>query len=237
MTVRVVDIETTGTDPESDAIVEIASVDVKPDRTIDNQRCVLVCPPLPIPPQASAVHHLLDEDVTGCLPLRDVLDQFTGADAYVAHNCAFEKDFLGVHFTTTPTGVPPTWICTYKCALRIWPEAKSHSNQALRYQLGAANPFGIDRKTLVPHRALSDAIVTAAIFVELLKHARWSQLALWSNEPALHTVLGFGKYRGQRYDEVARTDARYLEWVRDKSELDEAAKHSAGYWLEQRQAA
>ena len=57
-----------------------------------------------------------------------------------------------------------TWICTYKCALRVWPDLVSHSNQALRYTLGLINPHGIDRKTLNPHRALSDVIVTSAIF-------------------------------------------------------------------------
>ena len=41
----------------------------------------------------------------------------------------------------------------------------SHGNQALRYHLGLINPFGIDRATLLPHRALPDAIVTAAIFL------------------------------------------------------------------------
>jgi hypothetical protein len=25
------------------------------------------------------------------------------------------------------------WICTYKCALRVWPDLDGHSNQELRY--------------------------------------------------------------------------------------------------------
>jgi exodeoxyribonuclease X len=25
------------------------------------------------------------------------------------------------------------WICSYKCALRVWPELDGHSNQELRY--------------------------------------------------------------------------------------------------------
>jgi hypothetical protein len=56
MTVRVIDIETTGTDPTVDAIIEIASVDLLKDGTIANQRTALVQPPLPVPPEASAVH-------------------------------------------------------------------------------------------------------------------------------------------------------------------------------------
>lgn len=232
MTIRVIDIETTGLDPAKDAIVEIASVDVRPGGIIENHQQTLICPPVSIPPSASAVHHILDEDVTGQPPLRDVIARFVGADAMVAHNCAFERSFLAEH-----VGPSVTWICTYKCALRVWPDAKSHSNGALRYQIGAVNPFGIDRSKIVPHRAMGDVIVTAAIFVELLKHARWSQLALWSAEPALHTVLSFGKYRGKTYAEIAQNDPDYLSWVVAKSDLDEGAKFSSSYWLGQGKAA
>lgn len=66
-----------------------------------------------------------------------------------------------------------TWICIYKCAQ---PVAAHH--------LGLINPHGIDRKKLNPHRALSDVIVTSAIFVELLKLAKWSEVVQWSSEPA-----------------------------------------------------
>jgi DNA polymerase III epsilon subunit-like protein len=85
MTVRVIDIETTGTDSASDAIIEIASVDLLKDGTITNQRSTLVRSPIPVPPESSAVHHLIDEDLAFAPQLDVVLDQFRGADAYVAH--------------------------------------------------------------------------------------------------------------------------------------------------------
>jgi DNA polymerase III epsilon subunit-like protein len=50
MTVRVIDIETTGTDPAVDAVIEISSVDVQKDGTITNRVEQLVCPPIPVPP-------------------------------------------------------------------------------------------------------------------------------------------------------------------------------------------
>ena len=174
MTVRCIDIETTGIDPAIDAIVEMASIDIQCESTITNIRETLVKPGVSVPPVASAIHHLIDEDLEDAPPLTEVIDQFKGADAYVAHNCSFERSFLDQHFGET------TWICTYKCALRLWPELASHGNQALRYHLGLVNPLGIDRATLKPHRALSDVIVTAAIFVEMLKLAKWSDLVQWS---------------------------------------------------------
>ena len=114
------------------------------------------------------MHHLIDEDLAFAPQLDEVLDQFKGADAYVAHNADFERSFLE-HLLGDAL-----WACTYKCALRIWPDLPAHNNQALRYRLGFVNPFGIDRHTLSPHRALSDAIVTAAVFMEITKHAFWS---------------------------------------------------------------
>lgn len=175
MTVRCIDIETTGTDPARDAIVEIGAVDLRRGNTITDFRETLVNPGVHVPAPASAVHHLIDADLATAPPLAEVMGQFASADAYIAHNCAFERSFLDRHL-----GGDPVWICTYKCALRVWPDSPSHGNQALRYQFGLINPLGVDRAKLMPHRALSDAIVTAAVFFELTKHATWPQLVHWS---------------------------------------------------------
>ena len=223
MTIRCIDIETTGIDPTADAVVEIASVDLLREGGITNQQGTLVRPRVPVPPEASAVHHLIDADLVGAPSLDDVIDRFKGADAYVAHNSDFERSFLGDYLG------PAAWICTYKCALRVWPDLTSHSNQALRYTLGLVNPHGIDRNSLNPHRALADAIVTSAIFERLIKQASWSELVQWSSEPPLLTVFGFGKHRGQRFDQAPRD---YLEWIADgQNDLREDVKFSARYWL------
>jgi exodeoxyribonuclease X len=226
--IRIIDIETTGIDPATDAIIEIASVDMVRGGGITNAIDTLVRPTKAIPPSASAIHHIIDEDVQNAPQLGDVIERFRGADYYVAHNCEFEQSF----FAAQGIQLVP-WICTYKCALRVWPELDGHSNQELRYALGRATPFpGFERSTISPHRAAFDVVVTAAIFEELIKHAKWSDLVQWSGEPALHTRFHFGKYRGQRYDAIVSSDADYLRWIIDKSELEEGIKHSARYWLE-----
>lgn len=238
MVLRITDLETTGTDPKIDRICEIASVDlvrtsVDPiEFGISNPRETLINPGIPIPPQSSAVHHILDEDVVGAPPIEDVIDDFLGADAYIAHNAAFEETFL------TPLIGEQTWICTFKCALRVWPDAPGHSNQALRYWLGYKEPFGRARSSIDPHRALSDVIVTACILAELIKSASWRDLVTWSKEPPLKTVCTFGtKHKGKRYDEIAVEDPSYLEWIIEKSEMDADTKWNAKYWLERRGAA
>jgi hypothetical protein len=107
----------------------------------------------------------------------------------------------------------------------VWPDLDGHSNQELRYALGRATPFpGFDRASISPHRAAFDVVVTAAIFEELIKKARWSELVQWSGEPALYTRFHFGKYRGKAYDEIAAIDPDYLRWIVEKSELEEGIK-------------
>src|SRR5436190_710636 len=78
--IRVIDIETTGIDPATDAIIEIASVDMVRSGGINNAMDTLVRPGKPIPPGASAVHHIVDEDVQNAPALAEVIDRFKGAD-------------------------------------------------------------------------------------------------------------------------------------------------------------
>src|SRR5262249_33520566 len=108
--IRVIDIETTGTDPASDAILEAARVGLVGGGGITNAMDTLVRPGKPIPPGASAVHHIVDEDVQRAPTLAEVIDRFRGADYYVAHNCDFERSF----FAARGIELGP-WICTYKC--------------------------------------------------------------------------------------------------------------------------
>jgi exodeoxyribonuclease X len=118
---RIVDLETTGTTP-NDAVVEIGAVDLVGGEII-LIGSDLVRPPVPIPPQASAIHQITDDDVSRCPGLEEVLpfnldvDQGAGVDVFVAHHWAFEAQWLGIHLQGRPA------ICTYKAVLRLWPQA------------------------------------------------------------------------------------------------------------------
>src|SRR5215207_838042 len=128
---RIVDVETTGTTP-NDAVVEIGAVDLIGSEIIPIGSD-LVRPPVPIPPQASAIHQITDDDVSRCPRLKEVLpfymdtDRTAEVDVFVAHHWAFEAQWLGEHLQGRPA------ICTYKAALRVSPEAPGRGNQTLRY--------------------------------------------------------------------------------------------------------
>jgi hypothetical protein len=66
-----------------------------------------------------------------------------------------------------------------------------------------------------------------------LKHAGWNELLQWSEEPALLTVLGFGKHRGQRFDAVPKD---YLRWIAEApNSLRDDVRSSARHWLNARE--
>jgi len=70
---------------------------------------------------------------------------------------------------------------TWKCALRLWPQLASFSNQMLRYQ---RKPDGLIHELGLPaHRALPDAYVTAHHLRDMLNAASLDQLLTWSREP------------------------------------------------------
>lgn len=228
--IRVIDYETTGfPDNTASEIIELGRIDVDiASRTVGNPWRSFARPSGPIPPEVKAVHHILEEEVAGAPPLTDLWSKFLEGcgehDILAAHNTSFEMHFYG--------GGGRRWIDTYKCALTIWPDAPSHSNQTLRYWLGIDQSPEFDRGlAMPPHRALPDAYVTAHILVKLMSKCDVIELVAISGKPALLSRLNFGKHRGMKYSEAP---ADYLQWIRDKSELSEDVKFSAAYWLQRR---
>ena len=182
MTLRlhVFDTETTGLKPDNgDRVVEIAVV---PLRIFDGGRAIgrtdgaqsLVNPGRPIPPEASAIHHIIDEDVENAPDLDTAVDlilQGDTVDVCAAHNAKFDRAFL-------PMLDGRRWIDTYRCARHLWPDAPKHNNQTLRYYLGIDLPRDVPQ-----HRALPDAIVTAEILSTMLLEQPINELLALTKRP------------------------------------------------------
>lgn len=225
MTIRVIDLETTGIDSTAH-VVEVGSVDLLPDGTIGRFQESLVKPPCSIPAEARAIHHILDDDVANAqswdLVSRTYFDRGNGSDlvAFAAHNAAFDHQWLPPDLL----GNLPL-ICTYKAAVHIWPDAPRHTNQVLRYWLN----LDMDRSLADrAHRAMPDAYVTAHLLREILKHASIEDLIRWTNEPILLPKVTFGKYRGQIWTDVPPD---YLQWILRQQDMNEDVVHTARHYL------
>lgn len=237
MRIRILDVETTGipTETETHALVEIGTCDLVQGPSgwrVEAPVSTLCNPGRPIPIEAMAVHHIRDADVADApSPDRVLMSLGEGATYFCAHNIDFERKFYG--------GGQVPWICTFKSALRVWPDAPGHSNQVLRYFLDvdAQDDFDPER-AMPPHRAGPDAYVTAFILRELIDQAPIEDLVKWSSGPALLAKVGFGKHRGKRWADLAKTDRSYLEWIVDKSGMDDRdVRATAKFYLKQTEEA
>ena len=206
-TFAVIDVETTGLDPRVDRGVEIACVRVSAGRVIERFSS-LVDPQRPIPSRASAIHGIFDRDVAGAPTLEQleplILTLTTDA-VVVAHNARFDVGFL-------PIVAQRPRICTIQLARRLV-DAPSYRNEALRefLRLRLPRPLG------PAHRAASDAEVTAALLLELLRRYECGPydltvsalLALIGRRVAL-ARFAFGAHRGKM---VTQVPTGYLQWI------------------------
>ena len=225
----ILDTETTGLDPATDRVVELGWTKLQ-DGEIFGPCNMLVNPGRPIPPQASAVHHIVDADVAGAQLLEVVAQMITeDADAIlVAHHNRFDEPFLA-----PVLGGKRIAIDTYRCALHLWPDAPSHTNQVLRYWLIAEGMItGLLPELAEPaHRAGPDTYVTAHILRAMLQLASVEQLIQWSNELPLLPTCYLKAHKGKPWRDVPDG---YLSWVVSHSTMDEDIRYTANYWLNNR---
>ncbi|QXQ06556.1 3'-5' exonuclease [Sphingosinicellaceae bacterium] len=225
--VRVIDLETTGNRPPAHGVCEIGWQDVSlvGDAWIvtASRGSSLVNPGRTIPAVTQAVHHIIDEDVVGAPLWPDIApDVMRGHLVLAAHRASFEQRFC----TPALTG-GARWICTWKCALRLWPGSPSFSNQVLRYW---RKPRGLDRNLGLPvHRALPDAYVTAHHLRDMLAEVSVEQLLEWSELPGLLPRVVAGPDRGKAWSELG--SEALATWVRDR---DEDVRYSAAFELARR---
>lgn len=279
----VVDTETTGFDPESNALVEVGVV-----RESGDMRQSLVCPgEVRISYGAMATHHITQEMVADAPCAVDALSEvglgpasiqcvkcqgnweieepyitdegttssrmvecshchsgwmqvhpdYAAPEVLVFHNAQFDRGFLPEWLRALP------YVCTWRCSLHLVPDAESHSNGSLWYELGLSHPMPPEAG-LMPHRALFDAIMTRDILEYFLSDislrgdgtVRYSPdealsvLVHMTQAPVLLTKCRFGKHVGERWEDIP---TRYMEWVLGQ-EFDEDTKHTCRHWLQER---
>ncbi|MBE7218912.1 MAG: DNA polymerase III subunit epsilon [Caulobacteraceae bacterium] len=213
--VRVVDLETAGSGPHD--VCEIGWQDVVRGedgvwRLGGERGARFVDPGRPIEPDTMAVHHILDAQVRGAPFWKEIAPQVLrpagGVLALAAHRAAFEQRYC----RPALAGGSP-WVCTWKCALRLWPQLPRFSNQMLRY---LRIPEGLVHELGLPaHRALPDAYVTAHHLRDMLNSAPLEQLIAWSREPGLLPRVPAGAHRGKAWAQLDEDALALLARERD----------------------
>lgn len=158
------DLETTGTMPGVDKIVEIGAVRFI-NGEVDAVFSTLVDPLRSIPAGASAVNGITDDMVIGKPKIEELLEplsDFCGDDHLIAHNAAFDYGFLHADYTRfeirTPRGIV---LDSYPMAKKIFPGLAN-------YKLGTlVQHLKIEAKGF--HRAEADATYCARLLIHMLE--------------------------------------------------------------------
>lgn len=230
MKIAVVDTETTGLDPEKDKVVEFAAtiIDVGKRKIVETFEAFCSPGQTPISIEARATHHITDEELEGAKDLSEVLADapLDDVDFFCAHNAAFDRQFVKY-------GNDMKWLCTYRSAMHVWPDAPRHTNQILRYYLEGLNKKlyatkkGQEIMKLPPHRALPDTWVTAHILLALLEGKEPRDIHVLTNSPVLLKVCRFGKHAGTEWKKVPRD---YLAWIIRTGDFDADVMHTARHY-------
>ncbi|MFM7088123.1 MAG: exonuclease domain-containing protein [Candidatus Paceibacterota bacterium] len=207
------DTETTG-NTDTDTLCQLAY------KTESNTFNELYKPIKKIPPEASAVHHITNKMVADKPLFQDsatyqnVKSLFENEDTImVAHNATFDVAMLARENINIKN-----FICTLRVARHLDTEEKieRYNLQYLRYLL----EIEVEGTA---HDALGDVLVLEELFGRLKNKIMASQniseeeaykeMEEISSHPSILKKFTFGKYNGQRVEDVAKTDRGYLEWL------------------------
>ena len=232
------DIESTGTNPYRDRIVEIAVIKVMPDGSREDVvRRINPC--MPIPAGASAVHGIYDDDVKDC-PTFDVI-------AHNLYNYLDSCDLAG--YNIVKFDVPMLQEEFKRCGLELNMRDRKLIDvfnifcRLYPRNLSAAYKFFCDGNLEDAHSALADTDATVAVlFGQLAKHPELPRemagLAEFSSardadfvdsEGRLkfsgdEVVINFGKNSGRRLRDLASEDPGFLRWML-RSDFSEEVKN------------
>lgn len=161
----VVDIETTGSHPAHDQIIEIA-VYLHDGAKVTDQFCSLVNPNLPIPPFIARLTGITDDMVAHAPELHEIapkLHEMLDGRVFVAHNVHFDHSFVKQSLLRHGLEFNGEMLCTIKAGRSLVPGLPSYKLSSMCKSLD----IDLDHA----HRAYSDALATAHILTLLNEKA------------------------------------------------------------------
>jgi DNA polymerase-3 subunit epsilon/ATP-dependent DNA helicase DinG len=183
-TMVALDIETTGLDPQRDAIREIGAVRFN-GRRIEDKWSTLINPGRTIPPHITGLTGISNQMVAQAPPLSAVLADladFVADIPIVGHNVQFDLSFLRRHRVFTFNDI----VDTYEIASVLLPTSSRYNLVALAQTLAVP----MQRH----HRALDDALVTHGVYLRLQELAQDLPIDLLAEIVRLSESLEWGGY-------------------------------------------
>lgn len=220
------DLETTGVDVVKDRIVEISYLKIHPGDNRES-KTILVNPTIPIPPAATEIHGIRDEDVKESLTFpeiaRALAKDFEGCDIAGYNSNKFDLPLLAEEFLRADID--------FDLKKRKFIDVQVIFHKMEQRTLGAAYKFYCGKDLSQAHTAEADTMATYEVLEAQLD--RYSELE--NDVDALskfssHSrnvdfmgrivyddndveVINFGKYKGMPVEEVLEKDSGYYGWI------------------------
>lgn len=222
------DLETTGVNITRDRIVEIAIVKVLPGKEDKPEvKTRRINPEMPIPAEATAVHHITDEDVANMPTFRQVAkslaEYIKGCDIAGFNSNRFDVPMLDEEFRRVGVDFD------FHKARFVDVQTIFHKKEPRN--LTAAYRFYCDKPLEGAHGAQADTMATYEVFLAQLDRyedlpGEIEELAKFSSQnnnvdfagrlvydDKGREVINFGKYKGKLAAEVLTHDPGYYSWI------------------------
>ena len=202
-----IDCETTGLDPKTDQIIEVAAVRFSITEVFDQFES-LVDPECCIPESSIAIHHITQEMVIGKPKISQHIPrllELIGNHTIIGHGVGFDIEVIAL--AADKSGIPCSLrsnrtLDTLRMA-RLYGESPTNSLEQLRRHFNI-QPEGA-------HRAMNDVIVNMEVFKYLAKRYKTShQIFEALSRPIALKTMPLGKHKGRPIKEVPLD---YLQWA------------------------
>jgi DNA polymerase-3 subunit epsilon len=147
----IVDVETTGSDPATDRVTEIAVLQAE-GAQLTAQWSTLVNPGTPIPGTIQALTGITQDMVDAAPRFAQIADELyerLAGRIFVAHNARFDYGFLRREFERAGLKYMARTLCSVRLSRRLYPGAQAHDLDSLIERHGL--------ECAARHRALPDA--------------------------------------------------------------------------------
>ena len=221
------DLETTGTNINSDRIVEICYLKVFPNGN-EESKTLRINPEMHIPEASSAIHGIYDADVVDCPTFKDVAKMIAadieGCDLAGFNSNRFDIPLLAEEFLRVGVDID--------MMKRKFVDVQVIFHKMEQRTLGAAYKFYCDKNLEDAHTAEADTRATYEVlkaqldrYPEVLENdvkflAEYSSYnknvdfagRIVYNEEGVE-VFNFGKYKGMPVAEILKKDSGYFGWL------------------------
>ena len=220
------DLETTGTNILTDRIVEISIIKVMPDGT-EVEKTRRINPGMPIPAEATAVHHITDADVAGeptfAQIAKSLAQLFEGSDIAGFNSNRFDVpmldqefrragvhlDLSGVRFVDVQTIFHKKEQRTLVAAYRFY--CGKNLEEAHSANADTRATLDVLKAQLDRYDDLENDINFLANFSSQNRNVDFAG-RLVRDENGAETI-NFGKYKGKSAEKVLEEDPGYYGWI------------------------